>query len=52
MFDSHILIITSLRMYYFQNNHKHKPLIMLHMTTRILNTTLKLVTKHNTKYIK
>jgi hypothetical protein len=35
-------------MYYFRNNHEQKPLIMLHMTTRILNTIL----KFESKYIK
>ena len=39
-------------MYYFQNIHKHSQLIMLHMTTRILITILKFVSKSSTKYLK
>ena len=39
-------------MYYFRNNHKYSPLIMLHMTTRILTIILKFVSKSSTKYIK
>jgi len=39
-------------MYCFQYNHKRKALIMLHMTTRILTTILKFVSKSSTKYLK
>jgi hypothetical protein len=39
-------------MYYFWNNHKHKTLIMLHMTTPILPTILNFESKYITKYIK
>jgi hypothetical protein len=44
VFDTIILIyVIRIRTYYFQNNHKHTPLIMLHMTTRILTAILKYV---------
>jgi hypothetical protein len=39
-------------MYYFQNNHKHTPVTVLHMTTWILTTILKFVSKSIRKYIK
>jgi hypothetical protein len=53
VFDTIILIyVIRLRMYYFQNKHKHTPLIMLHMTRRILITILKFVSKSITKHIK
>jgi hypothetical protein len=47
-----LIYVTSIRTHYFQNNHKSTPLIMLHMTTRILTAILNFVSKSITELIK
>jgi len=49
--DTQILIyVNSQGLYYFQNKHNHIPLIMLHMTTRILTINFQVCVQIFTKY--